>query len=113
MGEKVWSAVLERSEPFPFLHCMTSKPFVFTTQPTREELVDRAKLVAKLRQIKPPVVVDPSSQNRTNPLDDGVQIQITVPMQSPGAHTSSHFDGSFLADRRYEADEVLSTAVDR
>jgi len=89
MGEKVWSAVLERSEPFPFLHYMTSKPFVFTMQSTHEELVGRAKLVAKLRRIKPPVVVDPSSQNRANPLGDGVQVQITAPMQSPGAHEYS------------------------
>src|SRR5450631_4745482 len=25
MGEKVWSAALERSRPIPFLHCMTSR----------------------------------------------------------------------------------------
>src|SRR5450755_4400353 len=34
-------------------------------------------------------------------------------MQTPGAHASSHFDGSFLADRRYEADEVRTSTVDR
>jgi len=113
MGEKVRSAALERSQPFPLLDCVTFKPFAFAMQPTHEECVDRTWLVAKLRRIKPPVVVDSSSQDRANPRGDGVQVQITAPMQSTGAHASSHFDGCFLADRRYEADEVLTSTVDR
>src|SRR5918994_5379485 len=111
MGEQGRIAPPERTQPCPSRLRVTTEPFVFARGPPHDESVDRAKFIAKLRGVEPPVVAHPSGKDGTNPLGNIFQIKVAAEMQAPAAHALPHPLAGGLADRWDEADKALAGAV--
>jgi hypothetical protein len=113
MGEQVRLAGFDPAQPAPCSLCVSPKSFVFPLCPAHDKWIYCAQCPAKRRTMKTPVIVDPANKSRPCPLGDFLQVEIVAMMQLPATHVFAHRLGRFVADRRGETDEQLSSAIHR
>jgi hypothetical protein len=113
MGEQVWLAGFNPTQPAPRSLCAPSESFVFPLRPSHDERIYRAQRTAKRRTMKTPVIINPANKDWPSPLGDFPQGEIVAMMQLPATHDFAHCLGRFVADCRRETDEQFSSAIHR